>query len=664
MESSALESKRNRPVYLKDPPPLKPAVVEDEANARIAFHLRVCHDSLINETDRRAVRRLAEKQIHVKRFFSSPTFPLPKLSLDEICTHPISKLYEEVFVDIQDANRVYLSNPAGVVPFSAHERFYNRDELVSTMRARLSFYSEQSEKVDNQVVYYHRSDVSGCFPAYLNDRHVVSLEELTAALKLQEIFYREHFEKTLVFVSPNGIPLVLWKGQFCSKTHLQRLHLLEIESLLLLIELLSKNSLDFFISENKIPQEILPLFNHAKTYLLSSSILFKNGEQFYRRIFTYLNNRKADLRCYYIKDDADGYSEIKAKRVIRAITHCNNRYYHLFQQKFLADFSHAEMTRPLKTCTVSREVRNKVTVDPDLIENQSNAYFDYCNAVYRRSSRTYIHEAKLLKLNSQLNALGKFSVPFHILLDLLFFSCDSHEGQYITSQNTKGEVEYVNIDFSRVLSNFIAFTRERQVFCPLRSLFLFHPRSFEPMPCELIHLIESWNIDAIIYELIPLRGNPQEFAEEVDRFRMALLSKNSNPQAARDQIGETCFTKIHPQSFDLLINRLKETKKYIEDCTKYQKTAPTPFGLFERLYPDIAVILDIFKRMTPDPSQMINLKFVEDLAIPRSLESIVLWIKQAKMATPQELVVLDQAVANLQKEAASEWNYVQFFSQI
>lgn len=659
MDSSALAPKHTRPLFFEDPRPCKRISTKPKPTSPIRVSpLRHCHEELINQIDKRSVKRLAEKQIHVKRFFSSATFPLPMLSEDERGLHPITKLYEEVFVSIEDVNHI-----SGKIPgVTGHERFYNRDELVSSLRTRMSFYSAALERLDNQETYYHQSAV---FPDYLQDRQFITLNELRDAFSLERCLYNALFNEELPFIKPNSVQWIFSNGQFHSKINLKRMYHQEIEKAFLLIRRIFQHRSDFYISQKQLPAEIpARLVTNATEYVQSSSLLLKNGVQLYRGILSYLNKRHADLSCYYIKDDPDGYAEIKAKRVIQALTHGNRRYNQLFQQKFLADFSHAEMTRPLNRCVVSREVRNRVEVDRFLIENQSNAYFYYCNATYRqKTSLIKTYESELKQLNAKLSAIGRFSVPFHILMDLLFFSCDSHQEQYITNQNSKGEIDYVNIDFSRVLSNFIAITLNKDTFCPFRSVFLFHPRAFEPMPEELIKLIESWNIDQIIAELTPLLGNPQEFSEELNRYWASHTTDPDKIQHAKDRIGEICFSRLHIKSLEQLVKRLRDTKTFVEKCKSHKKV-PTLYGLFELLYADLAVILNIFKRMTPDPAQRLNWIIDENGIRARTLKSIVQWVKEKKMATIEEIAALEQAVANLEKEASDYRNFIQFFSII
>lgn len=410
-----------------------------------------------------------------------------------------------------------------------------------------------------------------------------------------------------------------------------------------------------------------PLASRVKKYVTSSSILIFGNVRLYKKVHKYYMNRHAGLEAYFIKSDLDAPVEAKAHRVIHALTHGFDDYRKLYRRKFTEDFSHATISQErMGVCYVSREV-NRVPFDASIFEEHDDLLFNYERSRFLKEPEEKQHTEAFTQLKIDLQKVGKFSSPFHALIDLILFSGDSHESQYIPVEGENQCIEFIDIDLSRVLSNIEVYTLYNKVYCPIRSLFLTFCHQFDPMPDRLIALIDSWNIDQIKKELTPLLGTHAEFTTELFHY---YISRKTIKKIAAKKLSENCYSKLHPEVFTLLIERLEKTKAYINRCRQVQ-IEPTVYNLFRCLYPQISAFMNVLLRLNYSPAQLIHMIIDEneldevkkrDHTRYQSLESIIEKVRAKSLATQEEFNTLLWAYYELKQKAKPYEQYKQFFT--
>lgn len=110
---------------------------------------------------------------------------------------------------------------------------------------------------------------------------------------------------------------------------------------------------------------------------------------------------------------------------------------------------------------------------------------------------TTAEEEELKKLDGVIRSFcPDEQMQMHVMLDLLYNSCDSHLLQYVQSQE---EQILYNIDFSRIFYPSEVLASGDDFFPNLRSTFLDHPSTQTPLAPNLVKTIQSWDVDTIIH---------------------------------------------------------------------------------------------------------------------------------------------------------------------
>lgn len=555
--------------------------------------LDALHQDLALAFDKTKIQILITRQIEILRFTNRPHFIFH--ALDE-GSHPLTKLFEEVFVDVN-----ILQTCAGIRVSPTYPVYFRKDELLSTLRVDHAF-----------LVHSYLS---------LPDEN-------------------QHYSEGLSTAIANSFAWIKELARFP----------------------------DFYIPLLSLPVYFpRSLLVTAKRYIPSSAVLLLGGNEAYAFVRQFFNIRyRADLRGYYIKSDFDSRCEIKAQQILQELTHGFNRFRLLYQAKFSADFSHGRIgTQDLGICLVSKEV---VAASEDfyLFDRYNEAFLKFKASQFRNNLDVDKHKNELAREEANFERHGKFSLPFHILMDLIFISCDSHAGQYVPIFDKQQNIEYVNIDFSRILpESEVAMDGQGHLYSLLRSAYLFAPHCLKPMSPELIKLINSWDIESIKKGLQHLVGRKEVFTLHNHAYRAAY--RIGNGQEALNALSQNCYSKIHPNSFELFIGRLIKTKEYIKATSH-----PSVYGLFVCLYPDLAAIMTALSRRISHPTELVGFKKEdpqnpkeqdgERPIIPKPIASYLDKIKRDRLATPDEWNLLLKHYENLTRKAIRSEDVIQFFA--
>lgn len=161
------------------------------------------------------------------------------------------------------------------------------------------------------------------------------------------------------------------------------------------------------------------------------------------------------------------------------------------------------------------------------------------------AERTLLDKLKINPEDLETRKNFESAMQEHALVDLLFCSYDSHEGQYKVQNGlplcydfarflapspiyTKEEIDYTNLAENQILTHFT-----------LRSFFLDHPVSYRPLSQETIKKIMSWDIDDIeaAYRKDHLLANPEIYELAGQQFELV--------EKQKDQLAKIQMKKIY-----------------------------------------------------------------------------------------------------------------------
>lgn len=285
-------------------------------------------------------------------------------------------------------------------------------------------------------------------------------------------------------------------------------------------------------------------------------------------------------------------------------------------------------------------------------------------------------KAELKLVEEEIMAMGgSESIQMHGLLDLLYCSYDSHNGQY----KRDGIGDVFNFDFSRFLGPSDVMQEKGELFVMLRSTLLDHPAANQPLSPKIIKLIQSWDKDLIALGHKELVGNVEEFAAATEKMHSLLVDRENLkltfdmdeeagqlqqqqwdakteqlrqryglPQGSREELKSAiekditairlkCFNFIHPTAFNAFMSRIANAKAYIQNNQQ-----PTVIGLRDALYPQFKTFYHVLERLTTNAGQAI--------ALHGSLELILLNAQQQNLATPAEIEDMQKTIAAIKQE--------------
>ncbi|MBN9378476.1 MAG: hypothetical protein BGO14_08260 [Chlamydiales bacterium 38-26] len=222
-------------------------------------------------------------------------------------------------------------------------------------------------------------------------------------------------------------------------------------------------------------------------------------------------------------------------------------------------------------------------------------------------------EAKVLSLDHTPN------IQHLALIDALFGSADSHEGQY---KKDPASQRIFNFDFSRILfpSDFNRVSENNpSITVNFKSIFLDHPAVYEKMDEDLIQRIQKIDIEGFKCTFQDLVGTQESFLEALKDLnnldnkpqkpllsqlhkKYGLVSKKTSAEKIKKAILEQYFAKIHPDAYINLLSRLKLLKKYVTESF-----SPTVRGAFELMHPELGIFLKILQRTEMNPT--LNVSF-------------------------------------------------------
>lgn len=215
----------------------------------------------------------------------------------------------------------------------------------------------------------------------------------------------------------------------------------------------------------------------------------------------------------------------------------------------------------------------------------------------------------------------------HALIDILFWTSDSHPGQYIFKNGIP-----ICVDFAKYLPLRPVYSQKNgQIQVTFKSFFFDHPASKKPLSDQMIAKIKGWNIEELeaFYVKEGLIGDPAKFAlkdaemqdlefilfefgelsvdqsvaqERLERIRQEVGAKygievpgDINLLGALNQwlssISRECFSQIHPQAFAEFKKRLLNLQEYVS-----QTDSPTIQGAFHFFYPDLSLFMKALSR--------------------------------------------------------------------
>jgi hypothetical protein len=272
---------------------------------------------------------------------------------------------------------------------------------------------------------------------------------------------------------------------------------------------------------------------------------------------------------------------------------------------------------------------------------------------------------------------GTKSITDHALSDALLCSYDSHIMQYLMKD---GDV--VNIDFARFMAPNEAFTRgegdNKGVFLTLRSVWLDHPVTEQPLSSEHVNTIMNWDMEQIEsqWRRDGLIGDSAFFDKatatiedlRVDRRNLGSasedelnvlcdkygLEKGSEMEMKKgiashlknqfESIQQECFGKIHPKAFEEYKNRTLALQGYIRECQAEQKS-PNLAEAIPRMYPKLAVFMKVVERIDENPGVSISFTSSSGSLQQRSLSSIISEAENKKMASADEIAQMKESLA-------------------
>lgn len=273
-----------------------------------------------------------------------------------------------------------------------------------------------------------------------------------------------------------------------------------------------------------------------------------------------------------------------------------------------------------------------------------------------------------------------------VFIDILCCSADSHIGQYLLKDGS-----IYNIDFARHLGP-QNFKKEGSTCCTLRSDLLDHPAASAPLSKEEVASYrEMITHFSVAEEALKKLVGTQEFFKEAEEtmtdlrdclsrldslhpmkkeaFRNEIKErygietdketladiKNDLKVKLKEKLEETkssCYQKIHPVSFEELKTRIARLELYLQQCER-ENRSPTLTEATFRMYPDLEIFVKVLGRREKRPFGNLSLGTVSGTFQYRPLERVISDAKKDGLATAEEIVQMDESLANIQKTAQS-----------
>lgn len=271
-------------------------------------------------------------------------------------------------------------------------------------------------------------------------------------------------------------------------------------------------------------------------------------------------------------------------------------------------------------------------------------------------------------------------IQTHVLTDLIFSSYDSHIDQFMR----QGSAVW-NVDLARFGAPNDTLSDEGQIFPTLRTVFLDHPASEEPLNPNLVQQIKSWNPAEIEKEWRKDRlvGEEEFFTHAVEELQqLESLKSQSNSKKLEilekvykasglpeqmdtsdieklkktlsdtltkkyEEIKKACYSKLHPQAFENILKRMNILQAYVKECEESGR-APTVKEAFKKMYPDFVVFNEVLGRFQDNPGESLASAEIPGGGImPRNLQSILRDAISLNLATDAEIAEMEAILDRL-----------------
>jgi len=208
---------------------------------------------------------------------------------------------------------------------------------------------------------------------------------------------------------------------------------------------------------------------------------------------------------------------------------------------------------------------------------------------------------------------GLESLIEHLFIEILFNSGDTHTRQLVEGPDG----EFYDVDLGRILTLPTYQKPGGKVCTTFRSFLLDHPLANEPIPESFKSRVCNWSWTSVKAQWKPYvstssffdrkASQMQKLKRAVERTRASTTLRDEEKQIAIDsqlarfvQLQEACYSRLHPQVYQLLKKRFRIAQGYLKE------EAPTLRGLWQLSYPNLAPFMEVLQRMIPNPgSQMI-----------------------------------------------------------